>query len=155
MTLESDAKFKEKLTCGLENSMRNFENLGRLFRRSFWGGRRGVNSPSLELCQKLQIWHVSTYPYLVSENISFSAYASLVSIFLQKNSVFCPKKYLYSKQQCESCVIDFIVLFPVFLIQKVTVNGKVTFSDFLSGIKPPDGFKLATNPKNDNDVTIF
>ena len=50
MTLESDAKFKEKLTCGLENSMRNFENLGRLFRRSFWGGRRGVNSPSLELC---------------------------------------------------------------------------------------------------------
>ena len=23
MTLESDAKFEEKLTCGLENSMRN------------------------------------------------------------------------------------------------------------------------------------
>ena len=27
MTLESDAKFKEKLTCGLENNMRNLENL--------------------------------------------------------------------------------------------------------------------------------
>ena len=26
MTLESDAKFGEKLTCGLENDMRNLEN---------------------------------------------------------------------------------------------------------------------------------
>ena len=26
MTLESDAKFEEKLTCGLENNMRNLEN---------------------------------------------------------------------------------------------------------------------------------
>ena len=27
MTLESDAKFEEKLTCGLENNMRNFGKL--------------------------------------------------------------------------------------------------------------------------------
>ena len=78
-----------------------------------------------------------------------------VSIFLQKISVFCPKKYLYSKQYCESCVIDFIVLFSVFLIEKVTINGKVTFEDFVSGIWPPDCSKLAKNPKNNNDVTIF
>ena len=26
MTLKSDAKFEEKLTCGLENDMRNMEN---------------------------------------------------------------------------------------------------------------------------------
>ena len=26
MTLNSDAKFEEKLTCGLENDMRNMEN---------------------------------------------------------------------------------------------------------------------------------
>ena len=26
MTLESDAKFEEKLTCDLENDMRNLEN---------------------------------------------------------------------------------------------------------------------------------
>ena len=29
MTLESDAKFEEKLTRGLENNMRNLENLTR------------------------------------------------------------------------------------------------------------------------------
>ena len=66
----------------------------------------------LELCQKLQIWHVSTHPYVVSENISFSAQVGPlnfadVSIFFAKISVFCSKKYLYSKQQCESCVRDF------------------------------------------------
>ena len=27
MTLTSDAKFEEKLTCGLENDIRNFANL--------------------------------------------------------------------------------------------------------------------------------
>ena len=27
MTLKSDAKFEEKLTCGLENDMRSFTNL--------------------------------------------------------------------------------------------------------------------------------
>ena len=27
MTLKSDAKFEEKLTCGLENDMRNLANL--------------------------------------------------------------------------------------------------------------------------------
>ena len=77
------------------------------------------------------------------------------AFFLQKISVFCPKKYLYSKQYCESCVTDFIVLFSVFLIEKVAINGKVTFADFVSGIRPPDCSKLAKNPKNDNDVTIF
>ena len=32
MTLERDAKFKEKLTCGLENNMRNMTN----FHQSIW-----------------------------------------------------------------------------------------------------------------------
>ena len=32
MRLESDAKFEEKLTCGLENNMRNFAN----FHQSTW-----------------------------------------------------------------------------------------------------------------------
>ena len=34
MTLESDAKFKEKLTCGLENDMRNLENFDQSIRKS-------------------------------------------------------------------------------------------------------------------------
>ena len=78
-----------------------------------------------------------------------------VSIVLQKISVFCPRKYLYSKEQCESCVRDFLVLFSVFLRQKVTITENITFADSVSGIRPPDCSKLAKNPKNDNDVTIF
>ena len=74
-----------------------------------------------------------------------------VSIFLQKISVFCPKKYLYSKQQCESCVRDFLVLFSVFVRQKVTIPENITFADSVSGICS----KLAKNLKDDNDVTSF
>ena len=77
------------------------------------------------------------------------------SIFLQKISVFCTKKQLYSKQQCESCVRDFLVLFLVFVRQKVTINENITFPDSVSGIRPPNYSKLTKNPKNDNDVTIF
>ena len=36
-----------------------------------------------------------------------------------------------------------------------SINGKVTFAEFMSGIRPPDCSKLTQNPKNDNDVTIF
>ena len=34
MTLESDAKFEEKLTCGLENDMRNLANFHQSTRKS-------------------------------------------------------------------------------------------------------------------------
>ena len=39
----------------------------------------------------------------------------LMSAFLQKISIFWQKQYLYSKQQYESCVRDFIVLFSGFV----------------------------------------
>ena len=90
-----------------------------------------------------------TFQYLGSLNFAD------VSIFLQKISVFCPKKYHYSKQQCESCVSDFLVLFSVFVRQKVTGTENITSADSVSEIWPPDCSKLAKNPKNDNDVTIF
>ena len=77
-----------------------------------------------------------------------------VSIFLPKIHVFCPKKYHYSKQQCESCVRDFLVLFSVFVRQKVTVTENITSADSVSGIRPVDCSKLAKYPKNDNDITI-
>ena len=49
----------------------------------------------------------------------------------------------------------FLFLFLVFVRQKVTVTENITFADTVSGIQPPDCSKLAKNPKNDNDVTIF
>ena len=69
-----------------------------------------------------------------------------VSVFLQKNSVFCSKKYLYSKQQCESCVRDFLV--------KVTITENINFVDSVFGIRPLDCSKSTKNLKNDNDVTF-
>ena len=61
------------------------------------------------------------------------------------------KKTIYS----ESCVRDFLVLFSVFVRKKVTITENITFADSVSGIRPPDCSKLAKNPKNDNDVTVF
>ena len=75
--------------------------------------------------------------------------------FLQKISIFCPKKYHYSKQQCESCVRDFLVLLSVFIRQRVTVTKKKGFADSVSGIRSPDCSKLAKKSKSDNDGNIF
>ena len=79
----------------------------------------------------------------------------LMPAFFAKNSVFCPKKYLYSRQQCESCVRDFLVLFSVFVRQKVTINEKISFTDYASRIRILDCPKLAINWKNGNDVMLF
>ena len=75
-----------------------------------------------------------------------------VRIFLQKISIFCKKQYLYSKYQYENCVRDYLVLFSVFVRQKVTVNENVSFTDYTSGFRLPNCSKLAINPKNDKDV---
>ena len=76
------------------------------------------------------------------------------SICLQKISVFRQKQYLYSKQYCHSCVRDFLVLFLFFVRQKVTFNGKVSFTEYASLIRLPDGSKLVIKRKSDNGVTI-
>ena len=39
--------------------------------------------------------------------------------------------------------------------QKVSNTENLTFADSVSGIRTPDCSKLAKNPENDNDVTIF
>ena len=49
----------------------------------------------------------------------------------------------------------FLVLFPVFVRKKVTITENIAFADSVSGIQPPDCYKLAKNLKNDNDVTVF
>ena len=38
---------------------------------------------------------------------------------------------------------------------KVITTENITFADSVSGIRPPECSKLAKNPKNGNDVTIF
>ena len=78
-----------------------------------------------------------------------------VSVYLQKNKIFCPKKYLYSKQWCESCDRDFLVVFSVFVRKKVPITENLTFIDSLSRSRSLDFSKLAKNQKNDSDVTIF
>ena len=91
-----------------------------------------------------------TFQYLGPLN-----FADVSIFFLQNISVFCPKKYLSSKQQCESCIRDFSVLFSVFVRQEVAINENITFEDTVSGIRPPDSSKLAKNKINDYDVTNF
>ena len=78
-----------------------------------------------------------------------------MSAFFCRKLGFFPKKYPYSKQQCESCGRDFLVLFSVFVRQKVTVNGNINFANSLSRIWLWGCSKLAKILKNDNVVTIF
>ena len=98
-------------------------------------------------------------PICSFRNVPLSAQTPLIllmsAFFCKKLAFFCPKKYLYSKQQCESCVRDFLVLFSVFVKQKVTITENIAFADSVSGIQPPDCSKLAKNLENDNDVTVF
>ena len=62
---------------------------------------------SLELCQKLETWIVSTHPYVVLENIFFSTKTPLIllmsAFFWQKISIFFGKNST-SKQQYKGCV---------------------------------------------------
>ena len=71
-------------------------------------------------------------------------------------SVFFVQKNTFTQSTlCQSYVRDFLVLFSVFVKQKVIITEKITFADSVSGIRPPYCFKLAKNLKNHNDVTIF
>ena len=70
------------------------------------------------------------------------------AFFCKKISVFCPKRYLYS-----SCVRDFLVLFYVFVRQKVIITENITFADSVSRIRSSNYSKLTKNPKNEYDVT--
>ena len=60
-------------------------------------------------------------------------FADVNNFFCKKLTIFFPKKYLYSKRQCESCVRDFLVLLSVFLRQ------------FLQSLCPESGLWTAPN----------
>ena len=70
-------------------------NLGGLFRGSFKGEEERYKITTclklVRIMLKLEIWHVSTNTYVVSENIPFSTKAVLIllmSIFFGQNSTF-------------------------------------------------------------------
>ena len=50
---------------------------------------------------------------------------------------------------------DFLVMFSVFVRHKVTINERISFTDYASGIRLPGCSKFAVNGKNGNDVTVF
>ena len=76
-----------------------------------------------------------------------------VSIFCKKLSIFCKRQYFYSNHEYESCVRDSLVLFSVFVRQKVTINENLSFTDYRSGLQLSNCSKLAINLKNDNNAT--
>ena len=98
----------------------------------------------------LETWHISRHPYVVSENIPFL----LMSASCCKRLAFFVQKSTFT-QQCESCVTEFLIIFTVFVRQKVTITKNITFADPMSRIRHSDCSKLAKNLKNDNDATIF
>ena len=74
-----------------------------------------------------------------------------MSAFFSKKIAFFVPKSTFTQS---NSVKDFLVLFSVFIKQKVTITENITFAYSVSGILPPDCTKLAKNPKNDNDVAI-
>ena len=144
----------------LVNSLYRNPNLGGLFRDSFWGGG-GKITPCLKpvriMLETSNLARKYT-PICSSRKYTFQWLKPLnladVSIFLKKIVFFFQKKYLYSKQECESYARGFLVLFSVFVQQKVTVTENITFADSVSGTRSPDCSKLAKNLENDSHVTI-
>ena len=93
-----------------------------------------------------------THQYVVSEKVPLSTKTLLIllmSVYFVKNQHFLQKQYHYSKQQCQNYVEDFLVLFSVFVRQKVTLNEKInfTFTCCASGIQLPDCSKLVKYKK--------
>ena len=80
-------------------------------------------------------------------------------------SIFCIKKTFVKNSTFtqiisnENYVSYSLVLFSIFVRQKVTVNENVSFTDYTSGFRLPNCSKLAINPKNDkvvinSDITL-
>ena len=78
-----------------------------------------------------------------------------MSTFFPKKLGFFVQKSTFTQSNSVSCVRGFLVLFSVFVRQKITITESITFADSVSRIRFLDCSKLAKNPKNDSDVTIF
>ena len=78
-----------------------------------------------------------------------------VSIFCKKLAFFVQISTVTQSNSVRAVLEIFLVLFSVFVRQKLTVTENITFAHSVSRIRPPDCSKLAKYPKNDNDVTVF
>ena len=76
------------------------------------------------------------------------------ALFFKKLVFFVQKSTFTQSSSVRAVLKIFLVLFSVFVRQKVAITENITFADSVSGIRSPDCSKLAKNPKNDNDVTI-
>ena len=110
--------------------------LGVLFVEEGLGGR-GKSSPSLKHARvMLETWNQFQKIYL-STNTHLIL---LMSVIFLKNQHFWQKQYLYSKQQHESCVSEFLVLLLVFVRYKITVElGYCCWSRFNANITTGSG----------------
>ena len=77
-----------------------------------------------------------------------------MSAFYCKKLAFFVQKSTITQSNSVRAVLE-IFEFCFFVRQKFTVTENIPSADFVSGIRPPDCSKLAKNPKNDNNVTIF
>ena len=97
-------------------------------RSDFWSGK-----PS-KLKKKIFLALILSFHNLLQKTLR-----SLGSDDITKNLPHT--SYPYSKQLCESCVGDFLVLFSVFVRQNVTANENVSFTD----LHWESGFQIAPN----------
>ena len=94
---------------------------------------------------------VRTYTHIISfRSYTFQYQDPLIlQYFLARNSTFTQGNIMRAELKI------FLVLFLLFVRKKIIVNENVSFIDNASGFRILDGCKLATNRKNNNDVTIF
>ena len=69
-------------------------------------------------------------------------------------SIFCKKLALLGQNNTFTQSNGVRVVLEM-VRQKVTINENISFTDYASGMRLPDCFKLTVNWKTDNDVTIF
>ena len=75
------------------------------------------------------------------------------AFFCRKSAFFC-KNGTFTQSNSLKAVRDFLVLFLVFVREKVTIAKNITFAESVSRIRPPDCSKLAKNPENDNGINV-
>ena len=97
----------------------------------------------------------STYTYVVLGNMFFSTRTSLIFLI---SAFFCKRFFLQNNTFTQSnfmrALLHLLVMFSVFVRQKVINNENGRFTDHASRIRLWDCSKLAINQCNDNDVAI-